>query len=794
MRENHTPTLESGFLPILPFRHHVLYPGRILPVNLTSKKAMAVMEEAMARDNQVLIITQRTDLDKDEATSDSIYRTGVLGRFSDIRGDRKKGYQAMLSADSRIVVAEFHDHPEVLMASWRLVDDIQDCQDSTEQVLLKSLRDLAAETVKMLPGELKGALELLDKIDDLPTLIYLCAEHIEGPITEKQKILETLGVKERTLLTLDLLFKTKETLKIQFDLKNRLNEKIGRQQRDAILREQLSAIKKELGDSDKKKKSYSEKIQEANLPPDILEAAMEEAEKLEGSSMNQSAESATIRGFLDLVLALPWTKSSEEQLDLDAARTQLDNDHYGVEKIKKRIVQHLAVLKLKGNMRGSIILLLGPPGVGKTSFGESIAKAMGRKFVRVSLGGVRDDAEIRGHRRTYVGAMPGKIVSGLKRAGVNNPVMLLDEIDKLGRSLHGDPGAALLEVLDPEQNHQFMDHYLDLPVDLSKVMFIATANSLEGISGPLLDRCELIELSSYTSDEKIHIAERHLLPKLQDEYGIPSEKMTLDFNNLRTIIDHYTREAGVRNLNRMMSQVMRHIAEELARNSDQHIVVDDKKVHEYLGVEKYHHEKSLTRLTPGVVTGLAWTPVGGDVLFIEASQMSGSGKLTLTGQLGDVMKESAYIGLSLVRSYLAYSLEKFEFDKRDIHVHVPSGAIPKDGPSAGVTMFTALAAMALGKSVSTDLAMTGEITLRGSVEPVGGVKEKVLAAHRAGITKILLSEKNRKDVLEIPDEVREVMHFEYVNDIKEVIKYIFGIELISFDFHPQVTRLSSQVL
>jgi ATP-dependent Lon protease len=494
-----------------------------------------------------------------------------------------------------------------------------------------------------------------------------------------------------------------------------------------------------------------------------------------------SPESHMIRNYLDLLIALPWNKSATDaeiaNLDLEAARETLNADHYGLDKIKKRVLQHLAVMKLKKSSRGQILLLVGPPGVGKTSLGQSIAKAMNRKFVRGSLGGVRDDSEIRGHRRTYIGSMPGRIIQGIKRAGENNPVFMLDEIDKLGRGYSGDPAAALLEVLDPEQNATFLDHYLDVPFDLSNVFFIATANSLDTIPGPLLDRMEIVDVSGYTTAEKQHIAKNHLIPKQWAEHGITADQLEVSDEALLKVINSYTREAGVRDLQRKIVNLCRSVAEKvLSKDAVLPVRIEVSDLEEILGSERYTHETSNTINPPGVATGLAWTPVGGEILFIEANLMPGKGSLILTGQLGEVMRESTQIALSLVRSRLAHMIPGFAFEQKDIHVHVPAGAIPKDGPSAGITMLTTIASLLTGRSIDSKLAMTGELTLRGAVMPVGGIKEKLIAAHRAGITKVIISKRNQKDLKDVPEEVRNALKIELVETAAEVLKLALNLD------------------
>jgi ATP-dependent Lon protease len=597
--------------------------------------------------------------------------------------------------------------------------------------------------------------------------------------------------------------KTRDELQIQSEIRGKVNSKLGKNQREAILREQLRAIQDELGDLDetssdgKKPDQYRQKITASQMPEAVRKTALDELRRLE-SMGNQSPETHVIRNYLDLLLALPWSMGEgdhanlESEIDLNKARQVLDDDHYGLDKIKKRIIEHLATMKLRPEKRGLILLFNGPPGVGKTSLGQSIAKALGRKFVRASLGGVRDDAEIRGHRRTYVGAMPGRIIQSLKRVGTVNPVFLLDEIDKLGRGYSGDPASALLEVLDPEQNATFTDHYLDVPYDLSKVLFIATANSLETIPGPLLDRMEVIELTGYTTNEKVHIAKSHLLPKELAEHGITSEQLTISDETLGKVIAQYTREAGVRDLQRKISALCRNVAIQIVEGKAT-VEVNDVLVEEALGASRFESEAAAVVMPPGVATGLAWTPVGGEILFIESALMPGHGKLSLTGQLGDVMKESAQIALTLVRSRLPAVSSKLDFEKNDVHIHVPAGAIPKDGPSAGVAILTSIASLFLGRAVDAKLAMTGEITLRGSVTPVGGIKEKVIAAHRAGMKRIILARRNERDLRDVPAEVRAGLEFIFADDVADVLRAALGLELAEMDQGTGLWNLATAV-
>lgn len=767
-------------LPVLPLRNSHLFPGVTLSISVGRPISIeAVKATRQEYNNWVIVVTQLNDL---PPTPDSLPKVGVLTELKSIEGSDEQGYYVLAQPTERVRIEQFDfSENKFLLASVYALPDIRDLNEKTEQALIDSLKKMADEIIDLLPGNTDQIKKIIDGINDLRLLTHLCSTYLDISLEEKQELLEMVSLKNRTLRLLDLLAQKKDELQVQTEINTRLTHKLGKGQREAILREQLKAIREELGDAeteDELAESYEEKIEKAGMPEDVEKVALDELRRLEAIG-NSSPEAHVIRNYLDLLCSIPWSKSANldiENLDLDKARKILDDDHFGLDKVKKRIVQHLAVMKLKKSSKGSILLLIGPPGVGKTSLGQSIAKALGRKFVRSSLGGVRDDAEIRGHRRTYIGAMPGRIIQGIKRAGENNPVFMLDEIDKLGRGFAGDPAAALLEVLDPEQNSTFLDHYLDVAFDLSRVFFIATANSLEGIPGPLLDRMETIELSGYTTAEKLHIAKRHLIPKVMGEYGIEKDRLIISDSALKSIVNNYTREAGVRDLQRQIAGVARASAEQVLRSEQHPVRVETSDLKELLGSERFQHEVAEKVVAPGVVTGLAWTPHGGDILFIETSLMPGKGKLILTGQLGEVMKESAKIALSLVRSRLAPMLPSFDFDKQDIHLHVPAGAIPKDGPSAGVAILCSIASVFSGRSVDPKMAMTGEITLRGAVTPVGGIKEKVIAAHRAGIERVVLSSKNERDLSDVPEEVRSQIKFELVDRIEDVLRRVLAID------------------
>ena len=766
--------------PVLATRNVIIYPGNTIPLNIGRTRSVAAIEAARGQDGYIVAIAQREDVEGRDPTEHEIYRVGTLTRLEKVRGSAEHGYQVLARGMSRVQVLAFEEGKPCILAHVRSLEDEFDCDDAMKQALASSIKALARDILALIPADTRQVAELIDGLDDLGVLLNICSEHLEAPLPVKQELLELVSIKQRSLRLLELMQAYKETLKLQGEIREKLTNKMTKHQREAILREHLRTIREELGDDElRQSESYQEKIEKAGMPEDVKKVALDEAKRF--STVGQSSpESHVIRSYLDLLCALPWNQSTDEAIDLDAARQVLDSDHYGLDKIKKRIIQHLAVIKLRKDRKGSILLFVGPPGVGKTSLGHTIAKALGRKFARVALGGIRDDSEIRGHRRTYIGSMPGRIIQGIKRSGVNNPVMLLDEIDKLGRGFQGDPAGALLEVLDPEQNDKFMDHYLDVPFDLSKTFFIATANSLETISGPLLDRMEVIDLTGYTTAEKLHIAKNHLIPKQLEAHGMTSGQIRIADDALMRTITHYTREAVVRELERKIATILRAMTEKVLEATEgQQLVVELTMLEDILGSERFVYEVAERVMPPGVVTGLAWTPQGGEILFIEARSMPGSGKLTLTGQLGEVMKESAQIALSHVRSNLATVLPGLDYDKRDIHVHVPAGAIPKDGPSAGVTMLTTLASLFTGRSVSPKLAMTGEITLRGSVMPVGGIKEKVIAAHRAGIERVILPKRNQKDLKEIPEDVRAKLTIVFVDDVAELLRESLSLDVTS---------------
>jgi len=785
MNETYTEhqTGKDGYL-VLPLYGVVLFPRARTKIQIDARIGEILAEE-MKRNGAAYAIglTVRTSGDSEnsgpaDVTEDDLYRTGNLLKISFVK-PADAGYILGAHAVQRVVADAFFRRNGRLAATFRNAPDVMDLSAEMHTDLISEIRKTIIEISAGFHGgdQVTGPLDQMENIDQI---IGFITPFMPVPVAEKQALLEIASVRERSITFLDTLLKLKEDISFKIGIARKVSEKVNRHNREAMLREQLRVIQDELSEMDGSGKSdggYRERIEDAGMPEDVKKKALEEARKLELMG-SQSHEAPVIRNYLDLLLELPWMIEEKKEIDIGKAKEILESNHAGLEKVKERIIQHLAVMKLKHDKQGSILLFAGPPGTGKTSLGKSIADALGRKYVRISLGGVRDEAEIRGHRRTYVGALPGRIIQGIKKAGTRNPVFILDEVDKLAVSYAGDPAAALLEVLDPEQNNSFSDHYLEVPYDLSDVFFIATANSLATIPAPLLDRLELIEIDGYTKLEKFAIAKDHLLPRILEDHGLDGEKLIIGDEALRAIIDNYTREAGVRLLKKQLEKTARYVSEKIVSgNAVLPFVVQPDMLDTILGKEVIRQEKVRKDPVPGVVTGLAWTPVGGDILFIEGTFMPGTGKLTLTGQLGDVMKESANISLSLARSRLTEAAAGFNFMASDVHIHVPSGATPKDGPSAGITLFTALASLITGRTVDPKLAMTGEITLSGAVLPVGGIREKVLAAHRAGITRIILPKENARDLQDIPAEVREELTFVLVETIEEVVREALAISL-----------------
>jgi ATP-dependent Lon protease len=758
-------------LPILPLRNSVFFPGGVLPLAVGRQKTIALIKDAVRDDQVIGVVTQRKAEEEDPSATD-LYGMGTVARIVKLLKMGEDNYSLVVQGLARFRVLELVQESPYLKARIEPVDDKTPPDAVEVEALTINLKKLAREVIEMMPQLPAAATELVESITHPGHLADLIAANVDVPIEEKQAVLETVDLKARMNLVLELLNRKREILNLSNKIDSAVKGEMSKTQREYYLRQQLKAIKEELGEmgeDEEELDELQERLKKANLPADVEKVANKELNRLK-TIPAASSEYTVARTYLDWLAELPWAKLSEDNLDIENARRQLDSDHHGIQKVKKRILEYLAVRKLKNDMKGPILCLVGPPGVGKTSLGHSVAKAVGRKFVRLALGGVRDEAEIRGHRRTYVGALPGRFIQQMKKSGTRNPVMLLDEIDKLGADFRGDPSAALLEVLDPEQNHTFSDHYLDVPFDLSKVMFIATANQLDPIPGPLRDRMEIIELSGYTIDEKTAIAKQHLIPKQVKEHGIAPDQIEVADETLTEIITAYTREAGVRSLERRIADVCRSVAVQVASGKVEKQTITVEKLHELLGPQRVESEMAERTAQTGVAAGLAWTPYGGDLLFIEATKMVGKGGMTLTGKLGDVMKESAHAAMSYLRSNAErLGVQPNFLDKTDIHIHVPDGAMPKDGPSAGVTMLTALTSLMTGIRVRNDTAMTGEATLRGMVLPVGGIKEKVLAAHRAGIKRIIMPDKNKKDMVDVPEQVKKDVEFFFATRMDEVL-------------------------
>jgi ATP-dependent Lon protease len=759
-------------LPVLPLRGTVLYPDLILPIMVGRKRSVKLIDDAMDSNRIIAVVTQKRSEIEDPKESD-LYSVGVAALILRMIRELDGSQRVIVQGISRIKVKEYVQRDPYYKARIEVLEEGV-AQGVEVEALMMNLKHLFQRAVELAPYLTADLGTMVNNVKSPSILADLIASNLNISTNEKQGILETTDVRERLTKVHLLLNKEVQILELGNKIQSQVKEDMDRTQREYYLREQLKAIKKELGELDEHSteiKELKEKIKKAKMPPEVVAAAEKELERL-AKIPPASAEYTVARTYLDWLVELPWSESTEDNLDIHNAQKILDEDHYDLEKVKKRILEYLAVRKLKADMKGPILCFVGPPGVGKTSLGRSIARAMGRKFVRISLGGVRDEAEIRGHRRTYVGALPGRIIQGIKKAGSNNPVFMLDEVDKIGMDFRGDPSSALLEVLDPEQNFSFSDHYIDLPFDLSKVMFITTANILDTIPPALRDRMETLELPGYSEDQKMMIAKQFLIPKQINEHGLTTDHIEFTDEAIQLIISSYTREAGVRNLEREIAAICRGVAKDVASgNNKEKVVITTENIHKFLGPVKFFPEVAERTSEPGVATGLAWTPTGGDIIFVEATKMRGEKGLTLTGQLGDVMKESAQAALAYVRSKSKeLGIEEDFFEKNDIHIHVPAGAIPKDGPSAGITMFVALTSLLTNKPVRNDVAMTGEITLRGLVLPVGGIKEKVLAAMRAGIKTIILPKKNEKDLEEIPEHIRSQMNFKFIQRMDEAIE------------------------
>ncbi|MCG1011098.1 endopeptidase La [Tepidanaerobacter sp. GT38] len=759
-------------IPLVPLRGLLVFPNVVLHFDVGRDKSIGALEDAMAADQKILLVSQK-DAKVDFPTESEIYTTGTVAKIKQLLKMPQDTIRVLIEGLNRAVIQNYVQTDPFFKVEIKEVIESDQKADNQEEALMRSILSLFENYINMTKNLPLDILVSLKNVTNPGRFADIVASHLSIKIEDKQKILETLNFKERLELLFQIISQEIEILEIERKINYRVKKQIEKNQKEYYLREQMKAIQMELGQQDERTAEadeYREKILALELKKSIQEKMLKEVDRME-KMPTASAELSVIRTYLDWLLSLPWNIYTQDSVDIQKAEKVLDEDHYGLKKVKERILEFLAVRKLSGKLKGPILCLVGPPGVGKTSLARSVARAMGRNFVRVSLGGVRDEAEIRGHRRTYVGSMPGRIIQGIRQAGSLNPVFLLDEVDKMNADFRGDPSSALLEVLDPEQNNSFSDHYLEIPFDLSKVMFIATANNLYNIPRPLLDRMEIVTIPGYTEDEKLEIAKRHLILKQLKEHGLDSSYVTFHDSALIKIIRNYTREAGVRNLERAIAQICRKIARVVVEGEKNTIDVDEDLVEKFLGVPRYHYGTMEKQDLIGVATGLAWTEVGGDILNIEVSVMKGEGKLILTGKLGDVMQESAHAGYSYVRSKAHLLNIDEDFHKKyDIHIHVPEGAIPKDGPSAGITITCALISALSMRPVDRTVAMTGEITLRGRVLPVGGIKEKVLAAHRAGIKTIILPEENTKDLEEVPQRVKDELCFIFVNTMDEVIE------------------------
>jgi len=769
-----TNAKKTKIMPLLPLRGIVVFPYMILHFDVGRAKSVKALEDAMLKE-QTIFLTAQKDPGEEEPGHDDIYQVGTIARVKQLLRLPGDTIRVLVEGLERARIASWEDDDPYFTVSVEEMRVPKISRNKSEvEALARQVVEHFERYAKLTNRISPDATLSVSAIDDISRLPDVVASNMNTGVDMKQGILAEPSPKRRLEKLLDILVKEIEILEIERNINSKVRQQIDKSQREYYLREQVKAIQKELGDHESggdEGDEYKLRIEEAKLPEEVEKKALKELERLQKMHA-ASAESGVIRTYLDWILELPWTTATEENLDLDHAAEVLARDHYGLEKVKERMVEYLAVRTLRHGLHGPIICLAGPPGVGKTSIARSIAEALNRKYVRMSLGGVRDEAEIRGHRRTYVGAMPGRIIAAIKQSGSRNPLILLDEIDKMSSDFRGDPSSAMLEVLDAEQNKDFRDHYMELPFDLSDVLFITTANYKDAIPRPLLDRMEVIDISGYTDEEKVHIATRHLVPKQLGMHGIPEGRLKFETTAVREIIHHYTREAGVRNLERSINSVMRKSAKDLVMDDTLSIRVNAKTVQKYLGARKFLVDKANEIDEVGVARGLAWTPVGGDTLAIEVTLMQGDGALELTGQLGDVMKESARIARSVIRSRAEELGIDPMFHKRlDMHLHVPEGAIPKDGPSAGITLATAMASALTGIAIRRNVAMTGEITLRGRVLGIGGLKEKTLAAHRAGIDTIIIPAENKKDIEEIPLKIREKLRIIPVSRFEQVLKY-----------------------
>jgi len=760
-------------LPVLPLPDVVVFPYMILPLFVNREKATKAVDQALAENRMILLVAQK-NANVDDPKPADLYQFGTVSIIMRMLKLPDGRVRILVQGLSRAQVEFYEETKPYLVGKVSPKTEPHVTPDSVElEALIRNVKTSLEKAVSLGKNISQDLVAIASNLDDPARLADLVASNLDLKVDKAQQVLELIDPVARLRRVHELLAKEIEVLEVQNDINTQARGEIDKSQREFYLRQQMKAIQLELGEGNELQEEieqYRTKIKKAKMPEEVAEEANRQLGRLERMHPD-AAETATLRNYLDWMVSLPWAKSTKDNLDLKKAQRILDEDHYGLEKIKERIIEHLAVRKLKKDSKGPILCFVGPPGVGKTSLGRSIARALGRKFVRMSLGGVHDEAEIRGHRRTYVGAMPGRIIQSISQGGTNNPVFMMDEVDKIGADFRGDPSSALLEVLDPEQNFAFRDNYLGVPFDLSNVMFVTTANMLDPIQPAFRDRMEIISLAGYTEQEKLEIAKRHLIPKQVEEHGLTKSQIQFTDEAIRQTINQYTQEAGLRGLEREIASVCRKVARQIATGEKKARKIHTDNLDQYLGRPKVFQDELLKRDQVGVATGLAWTPVGGDILFIEATSMRGRGGLTLTGQLGDVMKESAQAALSYARSHAGeFGIKDDYFSKHDIHVHVPEGSIPKDGPSAGVTMATAMLSLLTGKAVHRKIAMTGEITLRGEVLPVGGIKEKVLAAHRAKIDTVILPALNKRDLEDVSEDIRKDMKFVFVDDVKSVFK------------------------
>ena len=763
-------------MPAVALRGMVILPGMVAHFDVSRKKSIKAVEMAMMADQRVFLTAQK-DVEVEDPQSDDVYRIGIIAEVKQVIKMQNNIVRILVEGRERAELSAFLENPDYLHAEVIRFEEIEDdLPEEAKTAMVRSIQETFGRYITVNPRMGKELVRQMEEITDLEKLMDQLANSLPVHFGEKQKILEAISLTERYEVLMALLLKEIEITALKNDFQAKVKERVDKNQKEYILREQLKVIREELGEGNTESDidTFQENLKKLKADKEVKERIQKEIDRFKNIGSN-SSESSVARGYIETLLDLPWNKASKDNKDLKNAEQILNEDHYGLEKVKERMLEFLAVRNLTSRGESPIICLVGPPGTGKTSIAKSVAKALDKKYVRISLGGVRDEAEIRGHRRTYVGAMPGRIANGLRSAGVKNPLMLLDEIDKMSSDYKGDTASALLEVLDAEQNKKFRDHYVEIPLDLSEVLFIATANSVQDIPGPLLDRMELIEVTSYTENEKLHIAKEHLLAKQMERNGVKEGQLTISDGAMSKIISGYTREAGVRNLERKLGEICRKTARILYEGEKQTVRVTEQNLEKYLGKVKYTFDKKNETDEIGIVRGLAWTSVGGDTLEIEVNIMPGKGEFQLTGQLGDVMKESAQAGISYIRSVSEeYGIPKKFFQENDIHIHIPEGAVPKDGPSAGITMATAMLSAITKTPVRADVAMTGEITLRGRVLPIGGLKEKTLAAKNAGIKTICVPKKNEKDVEEISPEIKKGLEIVFVEQMKDVLEVAFA--------------------